>query len=747
MKLYSCIIFLLLACASIFGQSENESYSLKINESDSTIKIDGLLNESTWKNADTASGFYQNSPFDTGYAVSPTKVMMTYDNNNLYIAAICYNTTGKKNIVRTLKRDYSFSNGDAFQVIFDPFDDRTNGFVFGTNPYGVQQEGLITGGGNWGASFTWDNKWFTKVKRYKDKWIVEMAIPFKSIRFKGGVERWRINFARNDVKRNEVSTWSPVPRNFSVTTLTFCGNLNWDKPVSKTGTNISVIPYTIGNANRNFLENDEQYNYDFNAGGDAKVAVTSSLNLDLTVNPDFSQVEADQQVTNLSRFSIFYPEKRQFFLENSDLFGSRGFSKIRPFFSRKIGLTFNEQTGIYEQTPILAGARLSGKVNKDWRVGLLNMTTPQQKELNSPIQNYTVAVAQRQIQSNSNLTGFVVSKQAMGNDSTSEVYINNNDYNRIVGLDYNFATEDNKWKGIFFYHQSITPEIQQDQAAHASFLAYNTQNLFMMWNHEYIGKNYIAEAGFVPRRGIWRLEPSIAYTFYPESETIAFHRPELYSNLYFDHDFKTLDREVKFTYEMNFLNTSRIKTWLRNSYTRLRFGFDPSGSGGKQLPAGSDYDYNVAGLIYSSDARRLFNFSTVTEYGTYYNGTRFDGSISFGYRAQPWGNFSLSLNQYIIELPEPYSDANWTLIGPKIDLSLTKEFFWTTYVQYNAQQSNLNINSRFQWRFRPLSDIYIVYTDNYFATSNFRELNDLRFNVMGKRNRALVVKLIYWINV
>ena len=202
---------------------------------------------------------------------------------------------------------------------------------------GVQREGLLSNGGGQGVTTIWDNKWTSEVKQFEDKWIVEMAIPFKSLRFKSGVDTWRINFSRNDLKRNENSVWSPVPRNFNVASLAFTGKLKFDEPKKKTSSNISIIPYVTAGVSQDYLtQTKEQYTY--NGGLDAKIALSSSLNLDLTINPDFSQVEVDRQVTNLSRFSIFFPERRNFFIENSDLFERFGFRQIRPFFSRNIGL-------------------------------------------------------------------------------------------------------------------------------------------------------------------------------------------------------------------------------------------------------------------------------------------------------------------------------------------------------------------------------------------------------------------------
>jgi len=236
---------------------------------------------------------------------------------------------------------------------------------------------------------------------------------------------------------------------------------------------ISVLLITHGNVN---------------TGLDAKIAVTSSLNLDVTINPDYSQVEVDQQIINLTRFSLFFPEKRQFFIENSDLFAQFGFRQVRPFFSRNIGL-FKGQT-----VPIIAGTRLSGNINKAWRIGLMNMQTAQDTTLGLNPQNYTVAAFQRMLFGRSNIAGIFVNRQGL-----IDKELNFTDYNRILGLDFNLRSNNNKWMGKAFYHHSFTPQFKSDNYTHAVWMMYNSQNLFGMWNHEFVGENYIPDIGFVPR--------------------------------------------------------------------------------------------------------------------------------------------------------------------------------------------------------------------------------------------------------
>ncbi len=737
------ILVLLLLLFPLLGLAKKkETPSLIIRKATGPMMVDGILDEPDWNSADIAEDFFQHFPYDSSYAITKTQVRLTFDDQNIYVSAICYDDLPGDYVVQSLKRDFSYPVSDAFAIFIDPFNDKLNGFSFAVNPLGVQREGLLQGGGFFGVTTSWDNKWYSAVKRMSDKWIVEMAIPFKTIRFQENNQTWGVNFSRNDLKRNENSSWAPVPRNFNIGSTAFTGTLVFESPPKKPGSNISFIPYAIGNTNKDYSDNSE-INQAGNAGFDAKVAVSSSLNLDLTVNPDFSQVEVDRQIVNLTRFNLFFPEKRQFFIENSDLFSRFGFRQIRPFFSRNIGLHNGNVM------PILAGARLSGKINKNLRIGLMNLQT---EGVNLPLtdstsefvksQNYTVAAFQQQVFGRSNIAAIFVNRQAFNGMEIDDI-----DYNRVVGFDYNIASENNRWLGKLFYHKSITPERNKDSYAHASWLMYNSEKIYAMWNHEYVGENYNAEVGFVPRnklynpdsgayinRSYWRFEPIFGYKIYPESGSINNHGPNIYFSHYLDEGLKTTEYQVKLGYEIKMQSTSKFEFGLTENFTDLPFPTDITRTGSTNLPSGK-YWYRNFTFHYISNKRALGYFSLAFDFGTFYNGmkTTYNGEYSF--RKQPWGIFSINITKDEITLPDPYDNASLTLIGPKVELSFTKNIYFTTFIQYNTQIENVNLNTRFQWRFKPMSDFYIVYTENYLAPG---------FDV---KNRALVLKFIYWLNV
>ena len=720
-KTLSILLFILLVFQNgVQAQSDainRESYKLLLLKTGDKIEIDGILSEAVWSNADRTGKFARILPIDTGFARSQTVVMMAYDETNLYLAAICYDSLPGKRPVESLRRDFGFGKNDNFIAFIDTYNDLTNGFAFGISAAGAQWDGLQANGGF--VSLDWDCKWRSAVKNYKDRWVIEFSIPFRSIRYNEGDTEWGINFSRMDLKSNEKSSWAPVPRQFQSANLAYTGTLVWDEPLAKAGVRLSLIPYLSAKAVQETEDNPDII-FKPNAGGDAKITFSTSMNLDLTFNPDYSQVEVDRQVTNLDRFELFFPEKRQFFLENSDLFASLGKENLRPFFSRRIGL----------DSPVRIGGRLSGKIGENFRMGLMNMQTGVKDTI--PASNFSVLAVQRKIFNRSNIGAFLVNKQVT--TIPEDTSFSGNIYNRVAGVDFNLASSDNRWTGKAFYHQAFYPNAPKEAFAASGMISYNTQNVKLSWDQAWVGNNYKAEVGYIPRKGYHQISPAAGYKFYPSSERVANHGPSVEATMFFNPDFAMTDREIDMNYGIEWLNRSYLSMEIENSYIMLQEPFDPTNTGGDSLAAGTSYNWNELALIYSSDSRKLFNYTVSSRYGGYFNGTRFSVNGELNFRVQPYGSLSLVASYNKIEMPEPYNSAELILIGPRLDITFTDKIFFTTFVQYNNQIDNINVNLRFQWRFAPVSDLYIVYTSNTYPEDFI------------SKNRALVVKLSYWFN-
>jgi hypothetical protein len=694
-----------------------EKYRIKISETKSTINIDGIPDEPVWLSADKASHFRRVLPTDTGYAAAQTEVRVIYTETTLYVAVVCFDPTPGKRPVESLRRDFSFMKNDNFIVFIDTYNDQTNGFAFGISAAGAQWDGIQANGG--AVNLDWDIKWRSAVKNYDDRWEAEFAIPFRSMRYHGGAAEWGINFSRQDLKTNEKSSWAPMPRQFATATLAFTGSLVWDKPLPSSGPRFSLIPYVSARATQN-KEAGEGFKTKANAGIDAKVILSTSMNLDLTVNPDYSQVEVDKQRTNLDRFELFFPEKRQFYLENSDLFANLGTDNLRPFFSRRIGLN----------SPVLAGARLSGKIGDNWRIGVMDLQTAEKDNIRAG--NFTVAALQRKVFTRSNISAFLVNKQVM--DVKNDTTFTGNRFNRVAGFEYNLASADNRWTGKTFYHQSFYPGASGDAAAVAANVTYSTQYLTATINQSWVGADYIAEVGYIRRKGYYEVNPMFQYKFFPSFSKIANHGPAIKLDMLFDPTMSLTDRETQLLYQVEWKNKNIVQVDVKETYIKLQFPFDPTNSGGIQLPAGEEFNWKEFGASFASDIRKPVNFIVSSRYGGYFNGNRLTMNGELYYRIQPYGSLAIVTTYNKISMPSPYNSAEFILIGPRLDFTFTDKLFFTSIVQYNNQIDNINLNLRFQWRFAPVSDLFIVYTENSFP-------GDYRV-----KNRGLVVKLSYWFN-
>ncbi|WP_268124557.1 DUF5916 domain-containing protein [Roseivirga pacifica] len=736
--MYRIIHFLLLTLWAVTAMGQD----IELRRTTGPIKLDGVLDEAAWQLADSADFFKQYFPYDSSYAQAQTVARILYDDQYIYVSGIMYNLDNDRDyITPSLRRDFRGEANDSFSVLFDPFQDNTNATLFGINPFGVRREGLIANGGSGDGAFSldWDNKWKGEAKQYDGYWIAEMAIPFKTLRFNEGQTEWNINFYRIDSEYTERSTWAPISRNFSIVNLATMKKMAWDKPTEKPGSNISFIPYVAASAQRNF-EDGEDGETDFNAGFDMKYAVTPGLNLDLTVNPDFSQVEVDQQVTNLDRFEIFFPERRQFFLENADLFANYGNRGTRPFFSRRIGIARDESTGQNIQTPIPFGARLSGKLNDNLRLGLLSMQAGADDAVGLPSYNFSVLSVQQKVFARSNISFLMVNKQTF-NDPADFNTIDYAEWNRTIGADYNLASADNIWTGKLFFHKSFDEDKPEKAYASGFELNYDVPKWSYRISGQVVGENYNPEVGFVRRTDIQQLSSTIQRSFFPKKGGVQSHGPGFDIDMVGNDQYGFLDWDVNLLYNIKWKSSSEFSLRLRRQYTYLFNGFDPSGSGGFELPSDSDYTTNLVIASFQSDQRKPVFFELSTRSGEYFNGTRVNLEGSVTWRYQPFGFTSIDFAYNRIRLPDPYADANLLLIGPRLDFTFTKKLFWTTFVQYNSQIENVNINSRLQWRFAPVSDIYLVYTDNYLATDE-----DGFIDFGGPKSRSLVFKMTYWLN-
>jgi len=708
-----------------------ESFQLTIQPTKGPIKLDGILDEPAWNTVKAVSQFNKKFPNDIGAPKKQTEVKYLYDEKNLYFAFKVYDSGTA--IIRSLKRDIGHDGNDGVAVVLDPLNQKTNGFYFVVSALNVQSEDQLIGSSDGGISYSWDTKWFSMTKDYGNYWIAEIAIPLKSIRYNSENKNWGVNFVRIDAKNFEYSTWTRIGPNFKSYDLGYTGLMKWPTNPPASNNNVILLPYLTGGASED--KSTSNIETTGNIGFDAKIALSSSLNLDLTVNPDFSQVEVDNQVTNLTRFNIFLPERRAFFLENADLFAGFGIPPIRPFYSRTIGL---DKEG--NKIPILFGARLSGNLSPDVRIGAMNMQTG--RKGNYAPENFSAFTWQKRVLKRSMIKGYFLNRENF--ISVEEEKKNPLDkYGRNAGITFEYSNPAGSFSYWANYNQSMKPTIKDLNNYAEAGVSYNGRNFGFVLDLANVGKNYYTDMGFVQRISNYDAErdtsirigfkhvfSEISYTLMPSKGKIG--KSELTAQNYVvlnpDNSFNELESSLQL--KTDFKNASSFNLSLSNNITNLLF--PTSFTDGIPLPA-KQYQYGQFRFNYVSDTRKLFGWVSEITVGQFYNGQVQGFGLGINWRNQP--HLSLRLNAQLneIRLPGNYGSTRLVLIAPRIEYNFSTQLFWTTFIQYNTQSNNFNINSRLQYRYKPMSDFFLVYTDNYFTDPLFKS-----------KNRALIFKLSYW---
>lgn len=709
------LLFLFITLLS-WSQKVNQDYQLHIDKTNTPIRIDGVLDEEVWKTVDVAKNFYMIQPSDGKPATQHSEARMSFDDDYIYMSIVFFNNEVKGDYnVESYKRDFSFNKNDNFIMAFDPFNNLTTGFTFGLNAYGAQWDGTMYNGAK--ADLNWDTKWVSEVTFDENKWVCEIAIPFKSIRYNENAKTWGINFSRLDLKANEKSAWAPVPRQFPSISLAYSGNLIWDTPPPSQNRNISVIPYLATSTSN--TDND------FQVGTDVKIGIGAALNLDLTINPDFSNTEVDQEVTNLNRFELFFPEKRQFFLENADLFGNFGTRMVKPFFSRRIGL------GV----PIKAGMRLSGNLGEDLRIGLMDIQTNEDITKGLASENFGVLSLQQKVLDRSNIGLIMVNKQAI--NFSEDEHTESEQYNRTLGLEFNYASNNNQWDGKLFFLNTFSPDQLDDTSVLMGSFGHQSKKWRFSVLSEYSGENVNAAVGFIPRTNYKMYNVFVGHTFWTEGtdNKLVSHGPRVFSMFYHNKAGVKTDHFIRSAYGFNFLNRSQLEFNVDTQYIMLLDPFDPVRSEIAELEAGTTHQWSTFGVQYTSRPQSLLTYQLAAEKGGYYqNGSKTEFSSEIGYRFQPYVSINAVANYTKINLDAPWNTSDFWLLGAKADITFNSKLFFSNLYQYNQQFDRWGLNSRLQWRYKPASDIFLVF--NSLEDNGLESTKDWR----------LSLKINYWFN-
>jgi hypothetical protein len=730
-------IFILLLPFMLRSQS-SESKVYQIKKAIDKINIDADDNEDSWKSADILTNLFMKFPTNDSLAPLQSEVRITHDDKNIYFYTKVYNSSNKY-WLQTLKRDKGLIVGDGIGIVLDPFNQKTNGFYFSVSSYNSQTDGLISANDEF-PSFSWDNKWQSTTKVYDNYWVAEMAIPFSILRYDDTKKVWGINIIRSNTEKNEFHTWTQIPLQFRGIDLGYLGALQWDVPPPPSRNGAVINPYISTNTNNN-KEDKIPTSTKLNAGADVKYAVSSSLNLDLTFNPDFSQADVDEQVTNLTRYDIFFPERRVFFLENDDIFSSYGIPIVRPFYSRRLGFKDGENV------PIWYGARLSGNVAKKTRIGIMHVGTGREGDIAGD--NFTSLNINQRVLSRSNVKAYFNDRTSRFTDQ-EKVSKPFEKYGRNTGFEINYSNQEGTIQGWSLNNFSWKPNLKNKNYYGGFGGGYFGKSFTSLIDFQSVGTNYYADMGFVNRvnnydavrdttirQGYQIIYNETSYTFWTEKSSL-FNKIELNTENFFNFDDKRnfIERNNEISLEFGFKNTANIEFEYNTNKTTLQYPFRfVSDEDSSPLPIGY-YHSSIFGINIESDRRKNLNGRIGFSKGKYFGADFTKLYARAVIRKQPYVSFILYAEFNKLDFATPYGRDEFLLVSPQFEWNFTNNLFWTNFLQFNSQANNFNINSRLQWRYSPMSDLFIVFSDNYFTDPLFEN-----------KNRALVLKLNYWLNV
>jgi len=674
-------------------------------EARAPMTIDGALDEEAWRTAQPAGAFVQAEPHEGEPASELTEVRIAYDRDALYIGVVCHDTPPAVLVVNDIRKDFGTGEQDSFELILDTFADRRNGFVFVVNPAGAKSDTQIANEGR-DVNTNWDAVWNVATTRSENGWTAEIRIPFKTLRFERGADRiWGVNFSRHIRRKNEVDYWSPVPRVYNLYRASMAGTLG-GLPDASQGRNLRVKPWIAADVTRGLAGDD--FDRDAHAGLDVKYGVTPSLTLDVTVKPDFAQAEADEQQVNLTQFSLFFPEKREFFLENSGMFyfgdipreSRLGNARFAPpeeemllFFSRRIGLTDKG-----EEIPIAAGGRLTGRVG---RTGVGLMTIQTQDVPGRAGDNYTVLRGRRDILRNSDVGAIFLSRQSAGASS---------DRNQVAGVDANFRfVRALSLNG--FLSRSWTPGVDGGEMAGKGSVVWNDNFLHTQYSLLSVGDNFRDDIGFIKRRGIRKHFADFGIRFRPEwwrKLGIRELHPHTRYNIYTDQSNTKVTHTNHVAMAWFFERGGYLELQWNPRFERITvpFAIRPD-----QSFAVGSYGWNEYVLELETDHSRKVSGSALITSGGFWSGSQVSTKVGVLFRPSYHLTFDVALQRNDIHLPAPMHDFVTNLVTTRIGYAFNTRTFLDTLVQYNTDLKQLSANIRFDLIHRPLSDLFIVYNE------------------------------------
>ncbi len=698
---------------------------------DEAPRLDGdVLNDPVWQHVDAVSGFWQTTPDEGRAASERTEVRVVFTGSTLYFGIVCYDSNPAGIVVSDARRDSSLDETDSVQIVLDTYRDGRNGFVFGTNPAGmeydgqVSNEGLGGGGGDrqqtgsgGGFNLNWDGAWEVRTRVFERGWSAEFAIPFRTLRYRADETTWGFNVQRNIRRRNERAFWAQLDRQYSIYRVSEAGALTGlELPVPR---NLKVTPYVLGAAISQ-RHDGRGTRVDPDAGLDLKYGITPSLTFDFTVNTDFAQVEVDEEQVNLDRFNLFFPEKRPFFLENAGLFSVGNPGEVELFFSRRIGIGPEG-----EVIPINAGGRLTGKAG-GFNVGLLNMQTSAEAD-GIAAQNFTAVRLNREFGNRSSVGGLFINRVATSGAGRGD------DHNQTLALDARVGIG-RRGQVHGYLARTRTPGVTTGDYAFSLGSRYETEQWRVTADYTEVGDGFNPEVGFLSRRGFRKPDLSTFHTIrLPENRFGLLElRPHASYRGYWNHEGFQETGYVHLDNHWQWRAAHEVHTGVnltREGVTRA-FQIYP----GIVVPVGT-YDHKEAMLVGFTNRGHWIYVDSTNRIGGFFGGRRISTNTGIVVRPGETFNASVYWNRNDVDLP--WGDFVTNLVRTRVSYSFSPRVYLQALLQYNDRAEIWSTNLRFGWLSASNTGLFIVYND-------VQDLDDRSTRQLG---RSLTIKFSRLIDI
>jgi hypothetical protein len=673
--------------------------------------LDGVvLDESAWARATTVSGFWQTRPDEGQPASERTEVRIIYTDDTLYIGVICFDRDPSGIIVADSRRDSPLDETDSFQIIFDGHLDRQNGFIFGTNPSGMEYDAQITREGqDRGFNINWNGSWEVRSLISEIGWSAEFAIPFSALRYPEVKDPiWGLNFQRNIRRRNERAFWASLPRQFDLVRLSLAGTLTGLELPSQR--NLKFTPYGLGEVSQEGEPGTETHTTG-EAGFDVKYSFTPSLTLDVTYNPDFAQVEADLQQINFNRFNLFFPEKRPFFLENAGLFSVGDPGEVEIFFSRRIGLSEDGDV-----IPIDGGVRVSGKIGRTG-VGFLHMRTDDVQGI-AEGSNYTVARIRRELPRRSSIGAIVTNREGAGDQPPSE------EYNRVLAFDGRAGI--GRYGEISAYlAKSFSPGVDSEDRSFSIKSEYDSESWILGLGYTEVRENFNPQVGFLQRTAYRKADATIFYRYRPlDFIGLQELRPHASYQGYWDFDGFQESGRLHVDNHWEWKNGHEIHTGINFTREGVKEAFEISP--GVFVPPDT-YDHNEIQLSAFTNQGAPVSFRLESRIGGFFGGDRVELESRLNFRTGEKFNTEIAWTWNDIDLPGGSFETN--LGRARVSYSFTPKIFVQSLFQYNDSDDIWSTNLRFGWLQTANVGLFVVYNDTRGIGIGNPELEGRSFTV------------------